>query len=142
MSLLDVNRDGIALDGFDPVSYFNNEPLRGTPEFRSTIDSDTFYFANAENLEKFDADPAKYTPAYGGYCAYSVATENPQRADYSNYKLYGGRLMFFYRNDLEDARVTMENNMPDYVLQADTKWLRQNSNMSEMEMQNLSDSDN
>jgi len=142
MSLLDANRDGVALDGFDPVSYFNNEPLRGTPEFRSSIDSDTFYFANRENLEKFEESPAKYTPAYGGYCAYSVAKGNPQRADYSNYKLDGGRLMFFYRNDLEDARVAMEDNMPDYLLQADTNWMRQNSNMNEMEMQNLSDSQN
>ena len=66
MSLTDLDNDGIALDGMDPVSYKNGEGLRGTAEFSSELRGITYRFANRENLEAFEADPAAYIPDYAG----------------------------------------------------------------------------
>lgn len=142
MAILDANKDGIAIDGFDPVSYFNGEPLRGSEEFPFTIDEVTYLFNNAENLEKFQEEPAKYIPAYGGYCARGMAEGQRRRGNSENYTVNGGRLYFFYRDDLEDARFSPDDDMPAYLLQADAHWNREHSNDSAVEMQNLSDSQN
>ena len=66
MSLTDLDNDGIALDGADPVAYFNGEALKGSPEFSTELRGVTYRFANQANLEAFDADPAKYIPDYAG----------------------------------------------------------------------------
>ena len=66
--------NGIALREFDAVSYFNSSrPLKGNSKFYHHHRGITYYFANAENLEEFKKSPGKYEPAYGGWCAYTVA---------------------------------------------------------------------
>ncbi len=142
MALLDVNRDGIAIDGFDPVSYFNGEPLRGSSEYQFTIDRATYHFANAENMQKFQEEPAKYIPAYGGYCLRGMSEGQKRRGNPENYAMNGGKLYFFYRNDLEDSRFGSDDEMPAHIKQADANWLREHSNESQLEMQNLHDSNN
>lgn len=66
MSLNDLDNDGIALDGMDPVSYKNGEGLLGTSEFTFDLRGVTYRFANAANLEAFQADPAQYIPDFAG----------------------------------------------------------------------------
>ena len=66
MSLSDLDNDGIALDGADPVAYRNGEGLLGTPEYTFELRGVTYRFANPENLEAFQADPAKYIPDFAG----------------------------------------------------------------------------
>ncbi|MEM9046374.1 MAG: YHS domain-containing (seleno)protein, partial [Pseudomonadota bacterium] len=65
---------GTAIDGTDPVAYFTEgKPVEGTSDHVMEWNSATWYFASAENLAKFAADPAKYAPQYGGYCAWAVS---------------------------------------------------------------------
>ena len=142
MSLIDANRDGIAIDGFDAVSYFKGEPLRGTADFTFELDGTTYMFNNAENLEEFQENPAKYIPAYGGYCLRGMSEGQRRRGNPENYAMNGGRLYFYYRGDLEDARISPDNDMPAYIKQADNHWLRENGEHSSLEMQNLHDSQN
>jgi YHS domain-containing protein len=57
-----------AIDGYDPVAYFvSNAPAKGNKAYSHKWNGADWYFANAENLEKFRADPEKYAPRYGGY---------------------------------------------------------------------------
>lgn len=142
MALIDVNRDGIAIDGFDPVSYFEGEPLRGKSEFSFELDGAVYYFANTENMEKFAEDPARFIPAYGGYCAYEMSRGQIKKGNPDSYMLNSGKLYFFYRDNLQDALVSPENQMPDYLLQADENWAQYNSENPAIEFQNLSDAMN
>lgn len=90
--------NGIAMREFDPVSYFNgSRPLKGTSKFYHHHKGITYYFANQENLEKFRKSPDKYEPAYGGWCAYTIA-QNGERVKINpaSYKIINGKLHLFY----------------------------------------------
>ena len=68
------NTDGMAIRGYDPVAYFTmSKPVKGDASHSSDYNGATWAFSSAENKALFDADPAKYAPKYGGYCAYAVS---------------------------------------------------------------------
>jgi len=89
--------DGVGLYGYDPVSYFAGRPTEGrrniTREFRGV----TYRFATAANKAAFDADPAKYEPAFGGWCAYAMAENGDTvEVDPESYKIVDGQIFLFY----------------------------------------------
>src|SRR5262245_45061074 len=68
------NKEGAAILGYDPVAYFTDgKPAKGDPKFKSTYEGANYYFASAEHKALFEANPAKYAPAYGGYCGYAAS---------------------------------------------------------------------
>ena len=65
---------GVAIEGFDPVSYFTDaEPRPGVPEFSVEWGGVPWYFANAANRDVFVRNPEIYAPQFGGHCATSLA---------------------------------------------------------------------
>jgi len=63
-----------AIRGHDPVAYFTEgKPAKGNDQYTFEWKGEMFKFASAENLSAFRADPEKYAPQYGGYCAYAVS---------------------------------------------------------------------
>lgn len=60
MKIQDRNGDGVALDGIDPVSQFNDNPTRGKTHLSFSIGKMTYYFANEKNLEEFKKNPENY----------------------------------------------------------------------------------
>src|SRR4029077_1390107 len=65
--------DGFALKGYDAVAYFTTgEPTPGVDEYTHRWKGVTYRFASAENRDRFRADPERYVPQYGGYCAYGM----------------------------------------------------------------------
>ncbi len=69
-----IGSPGVAIKGYDPVAYFKDgKPRRGSKDHTFNYKGVVWRFASAENKAAFVADPAKYEPAYGGYCAYGVA---------------------------------------------------------------------
>jgi len=93
-------RDGddamVMLRGNDPVSYFTApKPLRGEPAIRSVHDGLTYRFANADNKRLFDAAPAKYAPAWSGFCASGVHYALKAAIHADVYLVYKGRLYLF-----------------------------------------------
>ncbi|WP_396602925.1 YHS domain-containing (seleno)protein [Algibacter sp. R77976] len=74
---IDYNlKKGFVANGYDVVAYFNNEAIEGTKKFTTSFDGVKFKFSSEENLEAFNKNPEKYTPQYGGYCAYAIALKN------------------------------------------------------------------
>ena len=70
--------------GYDVVAYHTvGAPTKGSADFSSTYQGATWHFSSAENQALFDADPAKYSPAYGGWCAAgaSKGKKVPTKAD-------------------------------------------------------------
>lgn len=87
----------IALEGYDPVSYFSNKPLEGKSEIKYTYKGVTYLFANAANLNTFKSDPDKYEPAYGGWCAYAMGESGEKvKIDPETFKIVEGKLYLFY----------------------------------------------
>ena len=128
MNISDVNNDGIGLDGLDPVSYHNGEPIQGTQDYRLTIEDITYLFSSEENMERFEANPGKYLPIAGGH---NTRIDNNQNNRATSEKGYVGNKQFTRPAGMEDAIVSNENNIPMDIKEDGS-----------MEMQNLSDSDN
>src|SRR5262245_36189937 len=65
-------KKNVALDGYDPVSYFDKKPIEGDEKLTFTHKGLTYLFGTQVNLNKFKISPEKYEPAYGGWCAYAM----------------------------------------------------------------------
>ena len=65
---------GLAIEGYCPVAYFTvDRPVRGDERFQSTYRDVSYRFASAEAKRLFDANPDRYLPAFGGWCAFGMA---------------------------------------------------------------------
>jgi hypothetical protein len=66
--------EGVALQGYDAVAYFlDGKPTRGSEAFSFKWQDATWRFASAEHQAMFAANPQKYAPQFGGYCAFAVS---------------------------------------------------------------------
>ncbi|MES2148566.1 MAG: YHS domain-containing (seleno)protein [Pseudomonadota bacterium] len=91
-----TNQDG-ALKGYDPVAYFaQQKALKGDPRFTHQWQGSEWRFASAENLQAFKADPEKYAPQFGGYCAYGVSQGYAPAVDPTAYTIVDGKLYLNY----------------------------------------------
>ena len=71
---VNTNRRGVAIDGYDPVAYFlEGQARRGSSEVTVSWGGATWHFTNTGHRDAFAADPARYAPAYGGYCAWAAS---------------------------------------------------------------------
>ncbi|MFC4291728.1 YHS domain-containing (seleno)protein [Sphingorhabdus arenilitoris] len=84
----------LALSGYDAVSYFNaSAPMQGKADYTVRYQGYDYRFANADNAKTFEADPAKYAPQYGGYCAWAIgANDALAPGDPNVYKIVDGKL--------------------------------------------------
>ncbi len=68
------SKEGIAINGYDPVSYFKeNKAVKGIEKFTSKWNGANWFFSSKENLKAFEKTPDKFAPQYGGYCAYGYS---------------------------------------------------------------------
>lgn len=109
-----------AVSGYDVVSYQTEKrPLRGNGHFVATHDGATYLFVNQANLDAFNADPQRYAPAYGGYCAFGVSVGKKFIADPEVWRVVDGRL---YLN--LDARIQADwlKDVPGRIELAEANW--------------------
>ncbi len=113
-------KSGLALEGYDPVSYFTEAaPVKGSEAFAATHLRATYYFTSAEHRDRFAKDPAKYAPQFGGYCGYGASRGYLASVDPKAYTIMNGRLI------LQNSRKVLElwKKEPDARLKlADTNW--------------------
>ena len=117
-----VNEQGVALQGYDPVSYFANLPVVGNPEIHSTYEGVTYYFANKENQAKFDATPIQYIPQYGGFCAVAVSEGKLVPVDPETYKITDDKLYLFYNGEFGNTKPQWEADETTLRANADDRW--------------------
>ncbi|WP_347173193.1 YHS domain-containing (seleno)protein [Polaribacter uvawellassae] len=93
-----TKKDFIA-EGYDVVEYFNNNAEKGNKKFQTTFDGVKFMFSTKENLETFKKAPQKYTPQYGGYCAYAIG-KNGEKVSINpkTFEIRDGKLYLFYNS--------------------------------------------
>ena len=111
---------GVAIRGTDPVAYFTeNRPLEGSKKFTAIHDGAEFRFASAENLAKFTANPEKYAPQYGGYCAWAVSLGYTASTVPEAFSIVDGKL---YLNYSLGVRSQWEADKEKRIIQGDKNW--------------------
>jgi YHS domain-containing protein len=116
-------KKNIAIEGYDPLSYFDNKPQEGKSSITETYKGITYQFANGSNREKFMSSPEKYEPAYGGWCAYAMGESGEKvKIDPETFKIIEGKVYLFYNfwgnNTLKD----WNKNEKPLKTRADQNW--------------------
>lgn len=116
--------NGVALSGYDPVSYFlNTKPQKGKISF--SYDGVVYKFISAENLTLFKNSPQKYLPAYGGWCAYAMGLNGEKvKVDPENFKIVNGVVNLFYRTTFSNTIKDWNKDEVKLKKQADINWLK------------------
>ena len=119
-ALLNLDKNGLAIQGYDPVAFFTEtKPLKGKAEFKSQLHGAVYYFASAENKARFDQEPAKYEPSYGGFCAYGVSRNKLVEIDPEAFQIMNGKLLLQYSKGVQsDFNKDPQGNLA----KANTNW--------------------
>ncbi|WP_461537285.1 YHS domain-containing (seleno)protein [Spongorhabdus nitratireducens] len=120
----DINADNndIALHGYDPVSYFTaGKPTEGSFEYTATYKNAIFKFSSEENRDAFRANPTKYAPQYGGYCAFGASVEKKFDGDPNAWKVVDGKLYLNLNKKVQNKWLT---DVPGYISTANEAWPR------------------
>jgi YHS domain-containing protein len=114
------NKDNLAIEGYDPVAYFTDKmPLKGNPKFASKHEGTVYWFVSAEHKAMFDAAPAKYAPAFGGYCGYAASINRLSPISPDWWQVIGGRLILQHNKKAFDKwNAELEANLK----KADGNW--------------------
>ena len=113
--------EGIALGGYDPVSYFNRRPESGKKEIATEYLGATWRFSDATNQAAFTKEPEAYAPQYGGFCAYATGKGYPATADPLAWSLQDGKLYLFFN---KIARDVWEQDRPALTRSGARNWPR------------------
>lgn len=91
------NRQGVAIDGTDPVAYFTEgRPVAGSPQYTVDWNGATWRFSTAANRDAFRANPSRYAPQFGGYCAWAVSQGYTASTTPEAWEIVGDRLYLNY----------------------------------------------
>ena len=119
--------DGLALHGFDPVAYFaQNKAVKGEPVLTASYQGVTYQFASKEDQAAFEANPAKYVPQYGGFCALATsigikADIDPHAFAINDGKLYvnySNKALQVYQQDVNGNTGKADRNWPEVAKQS------------------------
>jgi len=113
-------RTDTAILGYDPVAYFTDgRPVKGQDALAYEWMGAKWKFASQAHLDLFKASPEKYSPQYGGYCAYGVSQDNLVGIEPDKFKVEGGKL---YLNYDADVQAKWLKDTAGYIKQADAKF--------------------
>jgi YHS domain-containing protein len=102
-TLLNLDKTGVAIQGYDPVAFFtDNKPVKGDPKFLTKRDGAIYFFASKEHKDLFLQTPAKYEPQFGGYCAYGVSRSRLVEIDVDAFQIVDGKLLLQYSKGVRD----------------------------------------
>ncbi|MGC8916768.1 MAG: YHS domain-containing (seleno)protein [Thermoanaerobaculum sp.] len=111
-----------ALKGYCPVCYQAvGKAVEGKPELATEFQGQTFYLANADVKKMFEAEPAKYVPAYNGYCATAMAQGKKLEANPKLFAVKNGRTFLF---SSREAKAMFEKDPEGTIAQADAQWTK------------------
>ena len=111
---------GVAVGGYDTVAYFSAiEPTKGDEAFSTTYENAKWFFASHANLEMFIANPQKFAPQFGGYCAYAASKGALAKGDPEAWTIYEGKL---YLNFSKSVRQIWKEDIPGNIEKANAKF--------------------
>jgi YHS domain-containing protein len=114
------SRAGLALDGYDPAAYFTDgRAVRGSAAHAHVHEGTTYHFASAAHRDAFAAEPARYLPQYGGFCAWAVSRGYTAPTDPLAWRIVDGRLFLNYSRSVQR---TWEQDAPGNIRKGDANW--------------------
>jgi YHS domain-containing protein len=112
--------DGVAIDGTDPVAYFTEgRPVPGAAQHALMWRGAEWRFASDANRAAFEADPERFAPQYGGWCAWAVAEGYTAETVPEAWAIVDGRLYLNYSRRIQRR---WERDVPGNISRADTNW--------------------
>ncbi len=118
-SSINLTQQDVAIAGYDPVAYFAAQASKGDKKYSVTHQGATYYFASAGNRDAFKANPAKYEPQFGGFCALGVALGKKLDIDPTVWKVVNGKLYF---NVNRDVQLKWNEDIPGNLVKAQANW--------------------
>ena len=116
-----ADKNDVTLAGHDVVAYFTEgKPVLGNPEYTAVHDGVIYRFSSKANRKKFSANPAKYAPQYGGFCAYGAALGKKLEVDGKAFEVVDGKL---YVNKNLDVYETWVEDKQENIETADANWV-------------------
>lgn len=110
----------LAIHGFDPVAYFTEGQARvGEASFTATHGDAAYRFVSQANKEKFEKNPERYVPQYGGYCAFGVSVGAKFDGDPRLFKVVDGKLYFNLNREIQKNWL---KDVPGNIHKADANW--------------------
>lgn len=122
-ALSEINKSlfgSVAIEGYDPVAYFTDQrPVKGEKAFTYAWKEANWRFSSQKNLELFRAQPEKYAPQFGGYCAWAVSQNSTAGIDPKQWKVVEGKL---YLNYNQEIKTRWEKDIPGNISAAEQNW--------------------
>jgi len=115
-----TDRSGLAIRGFDPVAYFDEgRPVSGAELHEHRWRGAVWRFATEAHRDAFAADPERFAPQYGGYCAYAMSLGKKAPIDPEAWDVVDGRL---YLNKSPGVREDWLRDRDSRIRRADKHW--------------------
>ena len=114
-----TDKNKVAVSGYDVVSYFSGTPRKGINDITAEHEGAIYQFATAENRDMFKTNPAKYTPQYGGWCAWGWSQGYPAKIDPKAWTIVEGKL---YLNYNPQVKVDWDKDQMGYIKKADANF--------------------
>ncbi|TQV72597.1 YHS domain-containing protein [Exilibacterium tricleocarpae] len=112
--------NNLAIKGYDAVAYFTeNAPVKGKKQWQLEWRGAQWRFSSAENLDAFRANPEKYAPQYGGYCAWAVAHDKLAGIDPQQFSVVDGKLYLNYNAQVQNKWLAERDKL---IIDADRRW--------------------
>ncbi len=119
--LVNVDRGGVAVQGYDAVAFFKeSKAIKGMKEWTAEHRGATYRFASAEHRDAFVKEPEKYAPAFGGVGAWAISEKKTTAAvDVATWQIVDGRLILNYDADI---KAKFDREAAKHLKQADANW--------------------
>lgn len=109
-----------AIKGYDTVAYFTQgKAVKGDSDYSTEYKQAKWLFSSQENLDLFTANPEKYAPQYGGYCAYAVAQNTTASIKPELFTIHNGKLYLNYNQKFNNKWLGSKE---QYIIDADKNW--------------------
>jgi len=127
----DLGKDGLAISGYDPVAYFpdhGGKATKGSKKITTRHRGVLYRFATEKNKKAFLAEPERFEPMYGGWCAWAMYDGKGSKTEPNpkSFTIEGDRLYLFYDGFWGDTRKSWDKKggAPKLASKATTNWKR------------------
>lgn len=113
----------VAIQGYDPVSYFKGKPLKGKKEISTNFEGIIYNFSSVANRDTFLKKPMSYEPQFGGWCAYAMGSSGEKvEIDPETFKIVDGKLYLFYNAYFNNTLKSWNKDEANLKAKAETNW--------------------
>lgn len=114
----------LAIQGYDPVAYIEQKKaVKGKKEFAVNVNGAIYYTSSEKNKELLKKNPAKYEPAYGGWCSYAMGNDGTKmNIDPKTFKVFEGKTHLFYNTLFMNTYKLWNKDEPSLKKNANHNW--------------------